>query len=317
MEKQTVTATVAEKICGNIEKVIFGKRDIAMKMLCALFCGGHILLEDVPGVGKTAFVKSMASSIGATFKRVQFTPDLLPSDITGINFYHQSVGAFQLREGPVFSNFLLADEINRATPRTQSALLECMEEGQVTIDGETLPLSPLFMVMATMNPLEFQGTFPLPEAQIDRFMMKLHIGYPDETSELRIVARESEKNVGTALEAVVSEKDIMEARNEISEVRISNALRNYIVHLVRATREDRNQLKMGVSPRGVVALTRASKAWAAMKNRNYVIPDDIKELAVPILAHRLITQAQTNIHLSKSGEDYIEHLLSKVSVPLE
>ena len=317
MENQTLTSLLAEKICGNIEKVFYGKRLVARHILCAMFCGGHVLLEDVPGTGKTRLVKAISASVGATCRRIQFTPDLLPSDITGINYFDQSAGAFKLREGPVFSNFLLADEINRATPRTQSALLECMEESSVTIDGETLSLSPLFMVMATMNPLEFQGTFPLPEAQIDRFMMKLHVGYPDEDSEKKIVERESAEEPTEIPGPVAEIGDIAEARREISRVKVSSAVRDYIVKLVRVTREDRNQVKIGVSPRGVVAMTRASKAWAAMSGRDYVIPDDVKELAIPVLAHRLITQAQTNVHMSKSGEDYVEHLLTKVQVPLE
>ncbi len=317
MDNQTFTSTLTDKICGNIEKVIYGKRTVARFIICAMFCGGHVLLEDVPGTGKTRLVKAISASVGATCRRVQFTPDLLPSDITGINYFDQSSGTFKLREGPVFSNFLLADEINRATPRTQSALLECMEESAVTIDGETLPLSSLFTVLATMNPLEFQGTFPLPEAQIDRFMMKLHVGYPDENSEKRIVERESAEEPAAIPGPVADIGEIDEARREIARVRVSSAVRDYIVKLVRTTREDRNQLKLGVSPRGAVAMTRASKAWAAMNGRDYVIPDDVKELALPVLAHRLITQTQSNIHASKSGEDYVEHLLTTVTVPLE
>ena len=310
-------AELLSSVKANIGKVIVGKDAVTDLLLTALCCGGHVLLEDMPGTGKTVLAKSLARSVAGEFRRVQFTPDLLPSDVTGLNYYNQKEGEFVFRAGPVFCNILLADEINRATPRTQSALLECMEESSVTIDGETLSLSPLFMVMATMNPLEFQGTFPLPEAQIDRFMMKLHIGYPDEDSEKKIVERESAEEPTEIPGPVAEIGDIAEARREISRVKVSSAVRDYIVKLVRVTREDRNQVKIGVSPRGVVAMTRASKAWAAMSGRDYVIPDDVKELAIPVLAHRLITQALTNVHMSKSGEDYVEHLLTKVQVPLE
>ena len=232
------------------------------------------------------------------------------------NYYQQNTGKFILRKGPVFSNLLLADEINRATPRTQSALLECMEEKQVTIDGETSQLPDAFMVMATMNPLEFQGTFPLPEAQIDRFMMKLHIGYPDEFSEQQIVEKICKGMDVSHIEKVASIEEILEAREEISKVYISDALRNYIVRLVRSTRSHES-IKLGVSPRGVVAMTKAARTWAAMNGRDFALPDDVKSLAVPVLAHRLIPLSQGSVLLSKSKENLIEYLVSKVPIPLE
>lgn len=314
MKKQTYE--LSSKLCDNIAKAIFGKEDTVRLFLCAFLSGGHVLLEDVPGTGKTSLIRALANSFDGSYKRVQFTPDLLPSDITGINYYQQSTGEFILRKGPVFSNLLLADEINRATPRTQSALLECMEERQVTIDGETYSLSDIFMVMATMNPLEFQGTFPLPEAQVDRFMMKLHIGYPTELAEKQIVDRLCNQTSVETLKSVATVEDIIKAREEISQVHISAALRDYIVRLVRATR-DHEKIKLGVSPRGVVAMANASRTWAAMNGRDFVLPDDVKTLAVPILAHRLIPVSQGHVQISKSGETLIEYLLSKVPVPLE
>ncbi|MBE6619916.1 MAG: MoxR family ATPase [Ruminococcaceae bacterium] len=312
---QTQSATLYQNIEANISRVLFGKQKTVRLMLCCLLAGGHILLEDVPGTGKTSMVRALAASLDAQDKRVQFTPDLLPSDITGINFYRQQTGEFVLRKGPIFTNLFLADEINRATPRTQAALLECMEEGQATIDGETMPLPEVFMVLATMNPIEFQGTFPLPEAQIDRFMMKLHPGYPDEADERLIVQKICAPAGSQALTPVASPADIIAARKEIAGVQVSDAIRDYIVRIVRATRES-DKIKLGVSPRGTVALTRACRALAAMQGRDFVIPDDVNELAVPVLAHRIISQSQSSIHLSGSNEAIMEYLLSKIPAPL-
>lgn len=308
------TYEISKRLTDNISKVILGKEETVRKFICAFLSGGHILFEDVPGTGKTTLIKSLALSVGGTYKRVQFTPDLLPSDITGINYYRPDSANFVLRKGPVFSNFVLADEINRATPRTQSALLECMEERQVTIDGESYQLPDVFMVMATMNPLDFQGTYALPEAQIDRFMMKLKIGYPDEENERKIVDNLS-LNAHVELDSVVTLDEIEEARREISNVIVSSPVRDYIVKIARATRSN-EKIKLGVSTRGVIALTQASKAWAAMNGRNYVMPDDIKQITLNVLTHRIALTSQNSVRLSDSSEALLEYIISKVPVPM-
>lgn len=309
------TASYVEKITENISRVVYGSDLTKRLAVIAMLAGGHVLIDDVPGTGKTELAKALAISVGASFKRIQFTPDLLPSDVSGINYFNAKENDFVLRRGPIFASIVLADEINRATPRTQSALLESMEERQVTIDGETLRLPDPFFVIATMNPMEYQGTFPLPEAQVERFLMRLPMHYPDVPDELRIVEK-ALSGVGTeALSAVVTDADRADALREIEGVFLSDEIRSYIVRLVRATRES-EKIRHGVSPRGIVALARAARVYAAAEGRSYVIPDDVKAIAVPVLAHRLIPNAQSTLRITGSAEELVEYLLGKVSAPV-
>jgi MoxR-like ATPase len=307
---------LCERIKANISKVIVGKEDVIHLVLTALLSSGHVLLEDVPGVGKTMLAKCLAKSIDCSFSRIQFTPDLLPSDITGINYYNQKECEFEFRPGPVFTNILLADEINRATPRTQSSLLECMEEKQVTIDGETKSLSKPFLVIATQNPVEIQGTFPLPEAQLDRFLVKLKIGYPLIEESRKMLDRFQEGSPFETIDCVANKEEILEAQNTIDKIKISATVKDYIVDIVEETRNFEN-ITLGVSPRGCIALMKASQAYAALKGRDFVTPDDVKYMAVPVLAHRIILRGYAMQEETKASETAILQILDKVKVPLE
>lgn len=299
---------------GNIGKVIVGKDRVVELALCALIANGHVLLEDVPGTGKTVLAKSIAASAGIDFERIQFTPDLLPTDITGLNVVNVQNGEFSFHKGPVFTSILLADEINRATPRTQAGLLECMEERQVTVDGVTRKLPDPFFVIATQNPIETAGTFPLPEAQLDRFMMKLSMGFPSQDEEKKILERALTGDRLKALEAVVTGEDILAWRQEASSVSVHKELLAYITDIVKATR-NRSDVAAGVSPRGSIALLRCAQALAFIRGREYVVPEDIKELAVPVLAHRLVIPH--TFGKSSSCEDIILKILDEVPVPTE
>lgn len=303
-----------EAVKTNIRRVLVGKEEVTDLLLSAVLAGGHVLLEDVPGTGKTMLAKSLARSLKLSFSRVQFTPDLLPSDVTGLNYYDQKEGKFQFRQGPVFTNILLADEINRATPRTQSSLLECMEEHQVTIDGETRKLREPFFVIATQNPIETAGTYPLPEAQMDRFLMQIPMGLPDSAQERQILERFGKANPYDELEAVCDGKTLLALKEEAEAVYVHPHLLDYLVELVMATRSH-GKVQGGVSPRGSLAFYRAVRAYAMVKGRSYVVPEDVKALAVPVMAHRLIL-ARTLTGRS-SGKQIVEELLSTVSLPTE
>jgi len=306
---------LAQRVKENIKKVIVGKDEIIDLLLVALIGKGHVLLEDVPGTGKTLLSKSLALSMDCEFKRIQFTPDLLPSDVTGMNIYNQKTMEFQFRPGPIFSNVVLADEINRATPRTQSSLLECMEEKQVTIDGDTKKLSSPFFVIATQNPIEIQGTFPLPEAQLDRFFVKLKMGYPTTDEALRILDRFIENSPLEQLQPVVSREEIVEAQNSFQKVFVSQPVREYMISIVERTRI-MEQVILGVSPRGSLALLRASQVYALIKGRDYVLPDDVKALAVPVLSHRMIVKNTYGMK-GNQAEALLESILKDTPVPTE
>lgn len=301
-----------DKIVENVSKVMVGKNDVVELIVVSFICGGHVLLEDVPGVGKTVMVKSFAKSIGKKFTRIQFTPDLLPSDLTGINFYNQKNMEFEFREGPLFSNIIVADEINRATPRTQSSLLEAMEEKQITVDKLTRKLDSPFMVLATQNPVESYGTYPLPEAQLDRFLMRIDMGYPSFEEEAEVVRRSDNKNLSAELETVVSKEDIEYVQEHYTEVTMNDVVVNYLLNIVSATRNKENIL-LGISPRGTIALYKASKAYAAINGRDFVIPEDVKQMAPFVLNHRVKFRGSKG----KGIYDNINELLEKVPVPTE
>lgn len=307
-------AALAAKIKQNVEKVIVGNGDTLDLMLTALVAGGHVLLDDVPGTGKTVTAKALARSLGCDFKRIQFTPDLLPSDITGTSVYNQKEAAFEFREGPAFTNILLADEINRATPRTQSALLECMEERQITADGVTKALAAPFFVIATQNPVETSGTFPLPEAQLDRFLMRLRPGYPSSEGELTILDRFIRNDPLAELGPVTSAAELLDAQQSYAAVQVSAPVRQYIVSLTEATRTPVD-VSLGVSPRGMLWMLRAAQAHAAIMGRDYVLPDDVKALAAPVFAHRLVTRS--GYGASGRSEELVRELLRNVPVPSE
>jgi MoxR-like ATPase len=299
----------------NASRVIVGKEEVIDLLMAALLCEGHVLFEDVPGIGKTTLAKTLARSLGCTFQRIQFTPDLLPSDITGITFFNQKKGEFEFRPGPLLAQVVLADEINRATPRTQSALLEAMEERQISVERETVLLPRPFIVLATQNPIELEGTFPLPEAQLDRFLMRLHLDYPSQSEERLILQRFKEEQPLQELQPVLAGEQLEVLQRMIRRVRVEPAVESYIVELARATR-NHSGVELGVSPRGTLALYRASQAYAAIHGRFYVIPDDVKRVARPVLSHRLIATSQTRLH-GRVMEQIIEDVLHSVPVPVE
>lgn len=304
-----------DQIRNNIAKVIVGRDETVTLLIAALLCKGHVLIEDVPGTGKTMLSKSLAKSLYCKFTRIQFTPDLLPSDILGMNIYNQTSGEFEFKQGPIFTNILLADEINRATPRTQSALLECMEERQVTIDNTTYKLDEPFLVLATQNPVETGGTFPLPEAQLDRFIIKTQMGYPDKEDALKILDRFITNNPLDELESVIEKKDIIDAQNYITNVEVSNVIKKYMVDIVEYTK-DIDGVILGVSPRGLIALLRISQAMAAINGRDFVTPDDVKQAAIPVLAHRIICSSVYNKGVDPSVEA-VKKVLNDVVIPTE
>lgn len=301
------------KILSNVNKVIIGKDDVIELVVISFICGGHILLEDIPGVGKTMLVKAFAKSTGSEFKRIQFTPDLLPSDLTGINYFNQKSQDFEFRPGPLFANLILADEINRATPRTQSSLLEAMEEKQITVDGVTRRLSAPFMVLATQNPIESFGTFPLPEAQLDRFFMRISIGYPERHEEINIIRRSESSTILEELSCVIRKEEMAYVTENYRSVRASEEIMNYLMDISEATRKNEG-IQLGVSPRGNIALFKASQARAAIHGRDYLIPEDIKEMARCVLNHRLYLKGGSR---NRSIYEPVESLLNSVKIPLE
>jgi len=310
-----MVAEVAARVRENIQKVIVGRDEVIDLALVAILCEGHILIEDVPGIGKTTLAKSVAASLGCTFRRIQFTPDLLPSDVTGINYFNQKTQEFEFRSGPVMSQVVLADEINRATPRTQSALLEAMQERQITVDGVTYPLPRPFLVMATQNPIELEGTFPLPEAQVDRFLVKLPIGYPTKEEEHAILLRFEREDPLEELGPVTTPDELVAMQRQVREVRVEESVRGYVVNVVRATRSHKD-VQLGVSPRGTLSLYKCAQALAAIRGRTYVLPDDVKLLAPYVLTHRILISPATRLR-GRRLADVLMDVIETVPVPVE
>ena len=304
---------IAQRIAENVEQVIVGKHDAVELTIIALLCEGHVLIEDVPGTGKTMLAKSVSRSLGCDFRRIQFTPDMLPSDVTGVSVFNQKTREFEFRPGPVMAQIVLTDEINRATPKTQSALLEAMEERQITVDGVTYPMDLPFLVLATQNPIEYEGTFPLPEAQLDRFMMRISLGYPENEDEITMLDNQQHAHPVTRIEQVVSAEELIEAQQQIKDVYINDLVKEYIVKLVTATRKHPD-VYLGASPRGSIALYKTGQARAAILGRDYVIPDDVKALAMVTLAHRLIISPSARIK-NVDPRAVIQEILDSTPVP--
>jgi len=320
-QRQQSSAAVAQireaaaRVRDNVGRVIVGRDDVIEMALVALLCEGHVLVEDVPGIGKTMMAKALARSVGCEFRRIQFTPDLMPSDVTGINFYNQKRGEFEFRPGPLIANIVLADEINRATPRTQSALLEAMEERQLTIDGVTTALPRPFLVLATQNPIELEGTFPLPEAQLDRFLLRVRMGYPDVSEEDTILLRFEAENPLDSLQPVVQAEELVRLAALLPSVHCEPAVRDYIIRIARATR-DHQSTELGASPRATLALFRASRALAAVRGRDFVLPDDVQHLAPSVLGHRIMLGAQSRLR-GRDAESLVREVLDQVPVPVK
>ncbi|PIK27010.1 AAA family ATPase [Bacillus pumilus] len=304
-----------QKILDNINKVMVGKKDIAILSLVAILAKGHVLLEDVPGVGKTMMVRALAKSIGCEFKRIQFTPDLLPSDVTGVSIYNKKTNEFEFRQGPIMGQIILADEINRTSPKTQSALLEAMEEGSVTVDGETMPLADPFFVMATQNPVEYEGTYPLPEAQMDRFLFKLQMGYPTMLEELEVLNLQEKQSPIDTLQAVMAKEHIHALQQAVQKVHVDASIKEYIVEIAQATRHHPS-VYLGVSPRGSIALMKAAQAYALLNQRDYVIPDDVQYLAPYTWPHRMILTSEATYE-RKKAETLLRQLLEQIGVPVQ
>jgi MoxR-like ATPase len=308
-------AEVAKKLQENVQRVIVGKEEAIKLALVAVLCEGHVLIEDVPGIGKTTLAKALSTSLGCTFRRIQFTPDLLPTDVTGLNWFNQKEQAFQFRPGPIMSQVVLADEINRATPRTQSALLEAMQERQLTVDGVTRQLERPFLVLATQNPIELEGTFPLPEAQIDRFMLRIVLGYPSEDEENQILERFRHGDPLAELHAVTSPEELLELQKLRSEIRVEESVRGYIVRVGRETRAHA-EIALGASPRATLALYQTAQAWAALQGRDFVLPDDVKHMSPHVLTHRLMISPQAQLR-GRLPEELIADIVDSVPVPVE